>query len=214
MNSPAIEASNQREIFLGGIRLFIDYRYLDDSKNRPVDVPRLLHHALRAAGAIGGVAVEGDGGLGASESIKIRIPLLEGLNEISVHLQQNTQLTIYFLERLSPLSNPSVTRACSSAGMTKTISAVTTFSWSACWRFTRFRIRWGMNLFPAFIAVVTVLYKLCFIKCSLMLFEIAHGESNNVKKIEKIKMINFNSTSTFVIGSFLLLRLRAAFHND
>src|SRR5260363_363975 len=107
MNSPAIEASNQREIFLGGIRLFIVYLYLDDSKNRPVDVPRLLHHALRAAGAIGGVAVAGDGGLGASESIKIRIPLLEGLK---------------------PLSNPSVTRACSSAGMTKTISAVTTFS--------------------------------------------------------------------------------------
>src|SRR5260364_175744 len=79
MNSPAIEASNQREIFLGGIRLFIDFWYLDDSKNRPVDVPRLLHHALRAAGAIGGVAVEGDGGLGASESIKNPYTLTGGL---------------------------------------------------------------------------------------------------------------------------------------
>src|SRR5260363_84741 len=57
---PAIEAINQREI-LGGIRLFIDIWLM---RKPAVDVPRLLHHVLRAAG---NVAVKGDGGLSAAD---------------------------------------------------------------------------------------------------------------------------------------------------
>src|SRR5260364_428279 len=97
---PRHRSEQSKRDFFRRYTVVICLLFFDGFKNRPVDVPRLLHHALRAAGAIGGVAVEGDGGLGASESIKIRIPLLEGLNEISVHLQLNTQLTIYFLECL------------------------------------------------------------------------------------------------------------------